>query len=254
MKWDAYPQTTIENEIGRFQSLCQSFGQECIYTGAVSLTCAENEVFNSRYDTYETLVYVSIGVFLGKEFLKLLAILYCFWLKSVPVNLRYFVSGSLFAPVLLYFRIPNFRETIINHNPASWEVYSGLFYDTILETMNQLVITLYYYIVVASTGLSILQLLVLPSNLVSLCIAMAQLYKAWNREKKERAATVAAAAEATMELPKVERIITKKTKSDQGGEKAAGHHGNKVMAAPNNGEAGFTVDNPMRAPDIKTDM
>ena len=74
-----------EVNIAEYEAGCLAFGEECLYSTLEGThTCEENDAYNNRFAVFETLLTISLLVWLVKEACKFLIVLYTFCFRRIP--------------------------------------------------------------------------------------------------------------------------------------------------------------------------
>ena len=124
-----------------------------------------------EWRTFYILIFVFAGLFFTKEFLKLALLARALLSKTTSVHARDLCGTSLLAPLLITRRgFLQFEEEVVLHTMGWKEAWRVLVVEGLCENLPQLILGVYYLMVVTSEGMG-------PWGVVSISITGLSLAK-----------------------------------------------------------------------------
>jgi hypothetical protein len=169
--------TVVDILIRKHNSTCLDngvkSGYQFCYFDSTTYECRAKD--HNLYDDFLLFVWASIAIVAFKELVKVGVIAYLVCCKrggeGVPRGLRTVVLSSLFSPLLLLTLSPAmFKEQLIMHQAVYQDEMRSLFYDVILENMNQLALGIVYITYITQKGIEWWQLALYPVTAIKILL------------------------------------------------------------------------------------
>jgi hypothetical protein len=202
--------TVVDTLIRKHNSTCHDngvkSGYQFCYFNSTTYECRAKD--HNLYDDFLLFVWASIAIVAIKELVKVAVIAYLVCCQrggeGVPRGLRTLVLSSLFSPLLLLVISPAmFKDQLIMHKAVYQDEMRSLFYDVILENMNQLALGVVYITYITKQGIEWNQLALYPITAVKILYTCFNISKELCKKNKHVVSSSEGGGGVEMEMTKV---------------------------------------------------
>mmetsp|Transcript_39547 Transcript_39547/g.77796 ORF Transcript_39547/g.77796 Transcript_39547/m.77796 type:complete len:494 (+) Transcript_39547:105-1586(+) len=160
-------QSSMEDSV---QNAIDLFAQSCNGVAGCRYQPSLYECSGDGHHVFLRLIWISIGLYALKEFVKSFVIMYSLKRGFVPVRLRLFVGTSLVSPLLCFN--PVLLHSVVQHQPSVCELLSTFWYEGVMENFPQLALYVYYNTFLVPLGLGLTGMTAISVTIVSSCVLL----------------------------------------------------------------------------------